>query len=166
LLFFLWGANHFSSLGTFSSIFIGDPVLHPMDGCEHPFLHLSGTARTSQVTAVSGACQQALVGIHNSVWVWWLYMGWIPRWGSLWMVIPLVSASHFVSFMGILFPVLKWTKVSTLWSSFLVLQVFSVSWASQASGLISTYQWVYIMCVLLWLGYLTQNDIHQIHAFV
>jgi hypothetical protein len=24
-------------------------------------------------------------GIINSVWVWCLHMGWIPRWGSLWM---------------------------------------------------------------------------------
>jgi hypothetical protein len=34
-------------------------------------------------------------------------MGWIPRFGSLWMVIPSVSPSHFVSvtpYMGILFP--------------------------------------------------------------
>jgi hypothetical protein len=30
----------------------------------------------------SGSCQQALVGLYNSVWVWWLYMGWIPRWGT------------------------------------------------------------------------------------
>jgi hypothetical protein len=29
---------------------------------------------------LSGSCQQ---GIHNSVWVWWLYVGWIPRWGHL-----------------------------------------------------------------------------------
>ena len=25
--------------------------------------------------------KQVLVGICNSVWVWWLFMGWIPRWG-------------------------------------------------------------------------------------
>jgi hypothetical protein len=29
-------ANTFSSLGPFSSSFIGDPMLSPMDGCEHP----------------------------------------------------------------------------------------------------------------------------------
>jgi hypothetical protein len=52
---------------------------------EHPPLYLSGTGRAPQETAISGFCQQALVGIHNSVWVWWLYMGWTPRWGSLWM---------------------------------------------------------------------------------
>jgi hypothetical protein len=46
-------ANPFSSLGSFSSSFIGDPVFHPMDGCEHPLLHLSGTGRASQETAIS-----------------------------------------------------------------------------------------------------------------
>ena len=60
-------ANSFSSLGTFSSSFIGDPVLHPMDGCEHPLLYLSGSGRASQEPAISGSCQQALVGICNSL---------------------------------------------------------------------------------------------------
>jgi hypothetical protein len=32
-------ANLFSFLGTFSSFFIVHPVLHPMDGCEHPLLY-------------------------------------------------------------------------------------------------------------------------------
>ena len=44
-------------------------------------------------------------------------MGWIPKWGSLWMVFHSVSAPHFVSVtspMGILLPLLKRTKVSTL----------------------------------------------------
>jgi hypothetical protein len=48
-------------------------------------------------------------------------MGWIPKWGSLWMVIPLVSAPNFVSVtpsMGILFPRLRRIDVSMLWSSF------------------------------------------------
>jgi hypothetical protein len=74
-------ANPFSSLGPFSSSFIGDPVLCPMDDSEHPLLYLSGTGRASQETAISGSCQQALVGIHNSVWFSWLFMGWIPRCG-------------------------------------------------------------------------------------
>jgi hypothetical protein len=86
-------ANPFSSLGIFSSSFIGDLALHPMDDCEHPLLYLSGTGRASEKTAISGSCQQALAGICNSVWVWWLFMGWIPRWNSLWMVIPSVSAT-------------------------------------------------------------------------
>ena len=42
------------------------------------------------------SCQQVLLGIRNSVWVWCLQMGWIPRWGSLWMAFLLVSPSFFV----------------------------------------------------------------------
>jgi hypothetical protein len=40
-------------------------VLCLMDDCEHPLLYLSGTGRASQETAISGSCQQALVGIHK-----------------------------------------------------------------------------------------------------
>jgi hypothetical protein len=100
-------ADPFSSLGTFSSSFTGDPVFHPIDDCEHPLLHFPGTGIASQEIAISGSCQQNLAGICNSVWVWWLFMGWIPRWDSLWIVLPSVSAPNFVSVtpsMGILFP--------------------------------------------------------------
>jgi hypothetical protein len=48
-------------------------------------------------------------------------MGWISRWGSLWMVIPSVSALNFVSVtpsMGILFPLLRRIEVVTLYYSF------------------------------------------------
>jgi hypothetical protein len=55
--------NPFISLGPFSN-FVGDPVLHPMYGCEHPLLYLSGTGGASQETTILGSCQQALVGIH------------------------------------------------------------------------------------------------------
>jgi hypothetical protein len=89
-----------------------------MDGCEHSLLYLPGTGRASLETAISGSCQQALIGIRNSVWVWWLFMGWIPRWVSLLMVIPSVSASHFVSVtpsMGVLFsPSKKDRSIHTL----------------------------------------------------
>jgi hypothetical protein len=73
-------------------------------------LYLSGIGRASCETAISGSSQQALVDIHNSVWVWWLYIGWIPKWGSLCMVFSSVSAPHFVSItpsMGILFLLLR-----------------------------------------------------------
>ena len=79
-------------------------------------------------TAISGSCQHALVGIHNSVWVWCLYLGWILMWGSLWIVILSVSAPHFVSIipsMGILFPLLRRIKISTLCSSFLSFMCFT-----------------------------------------
>jgi hypothetical protein len=32
-----------------------------------------------------------------SVWVWWLFMGWIPKWSSLWMVIASGFAPNIVS---------------------------------------------------------------------
>jgi hypothetical protein len=48
-------------------------------------------------------------------------MEWTPGWGSLWMVLPSVSALNFVSvtpYMGILFFILRRNEVSTFWSSF------------------------------------------------
>jgi hypothetical protein len=76
-------ANPFRSFSPFSNFSTGDPMLSPMVGCEHLLLNLSGSGRASQETAISGICQQVLVGIHNSAWVWSLYMGWSPTWGSL-----------------------------------------------------------------------------------
>jgi hypothetical protein len=35
-------ADPFSSWGTFSSSFFGDPVFHPIDDCKHPLLYLPG----------------------------------------------------------------------------------------------------------------------------
>ena len=57
-------------------------------------LHLSGSGRASQKTAITCSCQQALLGISNAVWVWSLYMGWILMWVSLWADLPSVSAPH------------------------------------------------------------------------
>jgi hypothetical protein len=76
-------ADPFSSLGTFSSSSIGGPLFHPIDDSEHPLLYLPGTGIASQETAISGSLQQNFAGKCNSVWVWWLIIGWIPRWGSL-----------------------------------------------------------------------------------
>jgi hypothetical protein len=39
-------ADPFSSLVTFSSSSIGDPVFHPIADCEHPLLYLPGTVIT------------------------------------------------------------------------------------------------------------------------
>jgi hypothetical protein len=111
--------NKFRSLGTFSSSFIGDTVPHPMEGCEHPCLYFSGTGRASLEVAVSGSSQQAFVGIHNSVWVW--FMRWISRCGGLWMVMPSVSAPNFVSVtppICILFPFLRRKEITALWFFF------------------------------------------------
>jgi hypothetical protein len=62
-MLFLWGSSPLELPGYFSGSFIGDPVLHPMDDCEHPLQYLPGTGRASQETAISVSCQQALVGI-------------------------------------------------------------------------------------------------------
>ena len=66
----------------------GIPRLSPMVGYKYLHLCWSGAGRTSQETTISGSCQQVLLGISNSVGFWCLQMGWIPRWGSLWMAFP------------------------------------------------------------------------------
>ena len=50
-------ANPFSSLDTFSSSFIGDPVLSPMVGFEDPPLYLSDIGEAALKTAITGFCQ-------------------------------------------------------------------------------------------------------------
>ena len=65
-------ANPVRSFSPFSSSFIGVPVLSPMLGCEHLPLFLSVSGRASQEIAITGYCQQALVGICNSVCFWCL----------------------------------------------------------------------------------------------
>jgi hypothetical protein len=96
-------------------------VFHLIDDYEHPLLYLPSTVIASYKTAITGSLQQNLAGICNSVWVWWLIMGWIPRWGILQIVHPFLLAPNFVSvtpFMGvILFPIVRRNEVSTHWSS-------------------------------------------------
>jgi hypothetical protein len=95
-----------------------------------PPLYLSDSGRASQETAISGFHQQAVPGFQNRVWVWWLQMGWIPRWGSLWMAFPSVSAPHFDSIfppVSILFTLLRSNEVSTFWSSFFLGFIWSVN---------------------------------------
>jgi hypothetical protein len=66
-------------LDTLSSSFIGGSVFYLIDDCKHPLLYLPGTGIASQEIAISGSFQQNLACICNSVWIWWLFMGWIPR---------------------------------------------------------------------------------------
>ena len=57
-------------------------------------------------------------------------MGWIPRWDNYWMASLSVSAPNFVSVfppMGILFPLLRRTEISTVWSSFFLSFMWSVN---------------------------------------
>ena len=106
----------FSSLDTFSSSSIKSPVFHPIEDCEHPLLYFPDTGIASQERAISGSFQQNLAGLCNSVCIWWLIIGWIPGWGSLWMVHLFISAPNFVSVtpsMGVLFPILRRGKVFT-----------------------------------------------------
>jgi hypothetical protein len=67
-----------------------------MFGCEYLHLYWSAAGRTSQGTAISGSCQQALLGSSKSVVVWFLQMRYIPVWGSLWMALSSVSVLFFV----------------------------------------------------------------------
>jgi hypothetical protein len=108
-------ADPFSSLGTFSSSSIGGPVIHPLANCEHPLMCLLGPSIVSQETALSGSFQQNLASVCNGVSDWKLIMGWIPGYGS-----PFISAPNCLcnAFHGVLFPILRRGKVSTLWSSF------------------------------------------------
>jgi hypothetical protein len=117
-------ADPFSSLGTFSIFYIGGPVFHLIDDCAHPLLCMLGPGIASYETAISGSFQQNIAGICNSVWVWWLIMGWIPIWGNLWMIYPFILAPNFASVspsMGILFLILRRNEVSTGWSSFFLI---------------------------------------------
>jgi hypothetical protein len=86
----------FSFFSPSPSSSIGVPGLSPVVGCEYLFLYWSGADRASQGIAISGSCQQALLDISNNVRVWCLQMGWIPRWGSLWMTFPSASVPFFV----------------------------------------------------------------------
>jgi hypothetical protein len=85
-------------------------VIHPLADCEHPLLCLLGPGIVSQETATSGSFQQNLASVCKGVSVWMLIMGWIPGYGSLYMVHPFISAPNFVSVtpsMGVLFPLLR-----------------------------------------------------------
>jgi hypothetical protein len=69
--------------------------------------------------------------------------------------------------VSILFTLLKSTEASTVWSSFFLSFIWSVNWILIfcTFWLISTYQWVHIMFVPLWLSHLTQEDILKFHPF-
>jgi hypothetical protein len=44
---------------------------------------VEGFTETKFGAKTEGSSQQTLVGIYSSVWFWWLFMGCIPRLGSL-----------------------------------------------------------------------------------
>jgi hypothetical protein len=100
----------------------------------------------------------------SSVWVWWLFMEWIPKWVSLWMVISFRFCSEYCfcnSFHGYFVPQSK-KELSIHTLVFLILSV--ICCANCIFGILSfwaniTYQWVHIMWGPLWLGYITRDDI-------
>jgi hypothetical protein len=104
-------------------------TLSPKVGCEHLPLYLSGSRRASQETAISGPCQQSLPGIHNSIQVWWLYMGWIPRWGQSLdgLSFSLCSTLGLHISSPILFLLLRRTEASTLHPSFFLSFIWSMN---------------------------------------
>ena len=120
-------ANLFSSLGAFSSFSIGGPCVPSyrwLWASTSVFSrHWHSLIRDSYNRVPSAK------SFWNSVWVWWLFIRWIPGLGSLWIVHPFVLAPNFVSvtpFMGILFPILRKNEVSTHWSSlFLIFLCFT-----------------------------------------
>jgi hypothetical protein len=125
-----WGCNPPQLLQSLFQLLTRDSMLNPMVGCQHLPLYLSGSGRGSQETDILGFHQQALPSIHNIIWFWLLYMGWIPRWSSLWMAFASVSAPHFVFIfpsMSILFTLLRGTEVSILCSSFFLGFIWSVN---------------------------------------
>jgi len=90
-------------------------------------------------------------------------------WGRLWMGVPSASVLNFASLFppkGILVPHLKKEWSIHILVIVLEFHVFCASRVIQAFGLIATYQWVHTMCIFLWLGYLTQDDIFQFQPFV
>jgi hypothetical protein len=102
-------ATPLSSFSPFSNSSTRDPTLSLMIGWKQASAsvfvrHWQSLSVDSRISL----CQQALPGIHNSIWVWWwLHMGWIPRWGSPFSSVP---APHFVSIfhpMRILFTLLR-----------------------------------------------------------
>jgi hypothetical protein len=89
-------ANPFSFFCPFPNSSIGVPILSLMVGSNNAHLYLSGASRASQGTIIWGSCQQVLLVISKSVYVWWLHMTLIPWKGSAWMVFPTDSAPLFV----------------------------------------------------------------------
>ena len=74
----------------------------PRSVCEYLHLCWSNAGRTSKETAMPGSCQQALLGIINSVVDWCMQFGWIHLYTGLWMAFP-QSLYQFLclSFLGI-----------------------------------------------------------------
>ena len=105
-------------------------MLSPMVGCELPPLYLSGSGRTSQETNYQAPVRKhfraSAIASRFGDCIW----DGSPRWGSLWVAFPSVSALHFVSIfppVSVLFSLLRRTEMSKLWFSFFLSFIWSVS---------------------------------------
>jgi hypothetical protein len=110
------------------AISIGVSRFSPMVDCKYLHLCWTGAGRTSQGTAMSGSCQQVLLGISNSVRVWCLQMGWIPRWNSLWMAFPSTSGPFFVPVFPLARNISKSKFLSSLGGPTLQLGTVPIYW--------------------------------------
>jgi hypothetical protein len=110
--------NPFSSLGTFSSFFIGDPVFHPIDDCEHPLLYQSGTGRAPscrcipkwnvwqlrQTTGFQPQYLSFMVGLWDIALLWFAY--YLSRrskrqmWRGKWVLAPKESTLDSIRSQG------------------------------------------------------------------
>ena len=98
----------------------------------------------------------------------WYPLSWIPYpWKSHIPSKPPFHKNSLPSFLSWYSPTLlhwvfpdQWPLLPSSWASF---DMWIISWVFWTSGVICAYQWVHTMCVLLWLGHLTQDDILQFH---
>jgi hypothetical protein len=97
-LMFFFLCSSASSLSPSPNSSIRIPMISSMVGCKHQHLYWSGSRQSlSGDSYIRLLSAKELTSWHsNSVWVWWLHMGWIPRLGGLWMVFPSVSDPLFV----------------------------------------------------------------------
>jgi hypothetical protein len=92
----IWSIDIIVSMGLQTPSSPSFLALTPPLGSPHSVWYLVACIRICNGQAISGFCQQVLLGISNRVCVWCLQIEWIPSWGSLWMAFPSVSDPFFV----------------------------------------------------------------------
>jgi hypothetical protein len=160
--------NPFSSFGPFSNSstgdLIGDPVLSPiMDTSICLYICQALAEPLKRQLYQAPVSTHLLASTIVSGFVDCIWKGFY-RWGRISMSFPSPSAPHFIPIftcMNILFPFLRRTKESTLWTYFFLNFMWSVNYILGISTFwanihlsVNTYH-VYSLL----LGYLTQHDI-------
>ena len=90
----LWWYSPPQLLHAFPQFFHWDPLVQST-GWLGISISVLGAGRICQRIAIAGSSPQVLFRIRNSVGVWLLQIGGIPRWDGLWMTFPLLSARLF-----------------------------------------------------------------------